>query len=208
MNRLLVDLSWASSRLEGNAYSRLDTQNLIESGQVAKGKDAQETQMILNHQAAIEMLIEDAEQVGFDAFTFQNLHAVLSQNLLRKEAACGRLRRRPVEISAPCFSRWRCRRCCRTAFGCYCKRPMPFLIRLSRHLPNCSPTRSGSCMKAAWCAGGSSVRNFWLGRCTGWFCQILKKNKPLTHAEPAKAAIKTIVKKRNGYPRCRRGHGS
>lgn len=32
MNRLLVDLSWASSRLEGNTYSRLDTQNLIEFG--------------------------------------------------------------------------------------------------------------------------------------------------------------------------------
>ena len=103
MNRLLVDLSWASSRLEGNTYSRLDTQNLIEFGQVAQGKDAQETQMILNHKAAIEMLIEDAEQVGFDAFTFQNLHAVLSQNLLREEAACGRLRRRPVEIFGTVF---------------------------------------------------------------------------------------------------------
>ena len=30
LQRLLVDLSWASSRLEGNTYSRLDTQNLIE----------------------------------------------------------------------------------------------------------------------------------------------------------------------------------
>lgn len=103
LNRLLVDLSWASSRLEGNTYTRLDTQNLIEFGQVAQGKDAQETQMILNHKAAIEMLIEDVEQVGFDAFTFQNLHAVLSQNLLRDEAACGRLRRRPVEISGTVF---------------------------------------------------------------------------------------------------------
>ena len=58
LGRLLVDLSWASSKLEGNTYSRLDTQNLIEFGQVAKGKDAIETQMILNHKAAIEMLIE------------------------------------------------------------------------------------------------------------------------------------------------------
>lgn len=30
LGRLLVDLSWASSKLEGNTYSRLDTQNLIE----------------------------------------------------------------------------------------------------------------------------------------------------------------------------------
>lgn len=103
LNRLLVDLSWASSRLEGNTYSRLDTQNLIELGQVAQGKDALETQMILNHKAAIEMLIDDVEVVGFDAFTFQNLHAVLSQDLMRDQKACGRLRRRPVDISGTVF---------------------------------------------------------------------------------------------------------
>lgn len=103
LNRLMVDLSWASSRLEGNTYSRLDTQNLIEFGQAAQGKDIQETQMILNHKAAIEMLVEDADEAGFDAFTFQNLHAVLSQNLMREDAASGRLRRRPVEISGTVF---------------------------------------------------------------------------------------------------------
>ena len=103
LQRLLVDLSWASSRLEGNTYSRLDTQNLIEFGLAAQGKDAQETQMILNHKAAIEMLIEDVDEVKFDAFTLQNLHAVLSQNLMREDAASGRLRRRPVEISGTVF---------------------------------------------------------------------------------------------------------
>ena len=103
LGRLLVDLSWASSKLEGNTYSRLDTQNLIEFGQVAKGKDAIETQMILNHKAAIEMLIEDADEVGFDAFTFKNLHAVLSQDLIRDPQASGRLRRRPVDISGTVF---------------------------------------------------------------------------------------------------------
>ena len=103
LQRLLVDLSWASSRLEGNTYSRLDTQNLIEFGIAAQGKDAQETQMILNHKAAIEMLIEDVDEVKFDAFTLQNLHAVLSQNLMREDAASGRLRRRPVEISGTVF---------------------------------------------------------------------------------------------------------
>lgn len=103
LGRLLVDLSWASSKLEGNTYSRLDTQNLIEFGQVAQGKDAIETQMILNHKAAIEMLIEDVNEVGFDAFTFKNLHAVLSQDLLRDPQASGRLRRRPVDISGTVF---------------------------------------------------------------------------------------------------------
>ena len=103
LSRLLVDLSWASSKLEGNTYSRLDTQNLIELGQAAQGKDAIETQMILNHKAAIEMLIEDADEVGFDAFTFKNLHAVLSQDLMRDPQSSGRLRRRAVDISGTVF---------------------------------------------------------------------------------------------------------
>ena len=103
LNRVLIDLSWASSRLEGNTYSRLDTQNLIEFGQAAEGKDIQETQMILNHKAAIEMLVEAADQVGFNLFTFLNLHAILSENLLPNEEACGRLRRRPVDISGSAF---------------------------------------------------------------------------------------------------------
>jgi len=35
LSRLLVDLSWASFKLEGNTYSCMDTQNLIALGQVA-----------------------------------------------------------------------------------------------------------------------------------------------------------------------------
>jgi len=59
--------------------------------------------MILNHKAAIEMLIEDADEVGFDAFTFKNLHAVLSQDLMPDAQASGRLRRRPVDVSGTVF---------------------------------------------------------------------------------------------------------
>ncbi|MBT7051531.1 MAG: Fic family protein [Desulfobacula sp.] len=103
LNRLLIDLSWASSRLEGNTYNRLDTQNLIEFGQAAEGKDIHETQMILNHKAAIEMLIQEADLIGFNPFTFLNLHAILSENLLLDENASGRLRRRPVDIFGSVF---------------------------------------------------------------------------------------------------------
>ncbi len=103
LNRLLIDLSWSSSRLEGNTYSRLDTEKLIAFGQAAEGKDLQETQMILNHKAAIEMLVEEADQIGFNMFTFLNLHAILSENLLPDDYASGRLRRRPVDISGSVF---------------------------------------------------------------------------------------------------------
>jgi len=37
-DRLLIDMSWNSSRLEGNAYSLIDTKLLIENGIEAKGK--------------------------------------------------------------------------------------------------------------------------------------------------------------------------
>jgi Fic family protein len=101
--RLLIDLSWASSRLEGNTYSRLDTQNLIQLGEEAEGKDRREAQMILNHKAAIELLVDQAEEIGFNPYTLLNLHALLSDNLLADPSESGRLRRRIVEVSGTVF---------------------------------------------------------------------------------------------------------
>lgn len=103
LSRLLVDLSWASSRLEGNTYTRLDTQNLIELGRRAPGKDQREAQMILNHKAAIEMLVDNVDQVGFDRYTICNLHALLADNLLPDTSAPGRLRRIEVAISGTAY---------------------------------------------------------------------------------------------------------
>jgi hypothetical protein len=98
-DRLLIDLSWASSRLEGNTYSRLDTQNLIQFGQEASGKDGQQAQMILNHKRAIEFLVDEADLVGFDRRTVTTLHSALSENLLDDPRDEGGIRRRPVRIS-------------------------------------------------------------------------------------------------------------
>ena len=99
LSRLLVDLAWASSQLEGNTYSRLDTQVLIEFGQRAEGKDAEEAQMILNHKRAIEFLVDDADRVGFNPSTIRAIHAALSENLLGDPADEGRLRQRAVQIT-------------------------------------------------------------------------------------------------------------
>jgi Fic family protein len=105
LGRLLIDLSWASSRLEGNTYSRLDTERLIQFGQEAEGKDAKETQMILNHKAAIELIVEGSrDEIRIDRFTLLNLHALLSENLMADPEASGRLRRRPVEISGTVYT--------------------------------------------------------------------------------------------------------
>lgn len=102
-NRLLIDLSWNSSRLEGNTYSLLETERLLELGETAEGKDAREAQMILNHKAAIELLVDQAPEVGFNRYTVLNLHALLSENLLADPRACGRLRSLPVGIAGTVF---------------------------------------------------------------------------------------------------------
>ncbi|MDR5655434.1 Fic family protein [Ruixingdingia sedimenti] len=104
IGRLMIDLSWASSKLEGNTYSRLDTENLIRFGKTAEGKDLLDAQMILNHKAAIELIAEAPEEIGYDSYTFLNLHALLSENLMADPSASGRLRRRPVDIGGSVYT--------------------------------------------------------------------------------------------------------
>jgi hypothetical protein len=99
LNRLLIDLSWNSSRLEGNTYSLLDTQQLIAFVKSAEGKSALDAQMILNHKEAIEFMVENAGELGFNRYTVMNLHGLLSNNLLADPSAVGRLRTIEVGIS-------------------------------------------------------------------------------------------------------------
>lgn len=96
--RLLIDLSWASSALEGNTYSLLDTRELIERGVEAQGKDRVETTMILNHKRALEFLM-DAVDYGITRMVSSNLHATLMEDLLHDTRSLGAVRDRPVRIS-------------------------------------------------------------------------------------------------------------
>ena len=59
--------------------------------------------MILNHKAAIELLVDQATEVGSNRYTILNLHALLSENLLANPAAGGRLRAIPVMIGGTVF---------------------------------------------------------------------------------------------------------
>ena len=102
-NRLFIDLSWNSSRLEGNTYSLLETERLLSAGDAAEGKGALEAQMILNHKAAIEFLMDCTPDMGFNRYTLLNLHALLSDNLLPDPTASGRLRTVAVGIGQAVF---------------------------------------------------------------------------------------------------------
>ena len=103
LNRLLIDLSWNSSRLEGNTYSLLETKRLIELGESVAGKDASETQMILNHKAAIEYIIESAESEAISSHEVCSVHALLSENLLGDPSASGRVRMIAVGIGGTTY---------------------------------------------------------------------------------------------------------
>lgn len=104
LNRLLIDLSWNSSRLEGNTYTLLDTERLVEFGDVAENRSVLEAQMIINHKEAIEFLVQPSDDIGFNKYTILNLHALLSNNLLPDPAASGRLRSLAVGVSTSSFT--------------------------------------------------------------------------------------------------------
>lgn len=97
--RLLIDLSWNSSRLEGNTYSLLETERLLERGEEAPGSSRIDSQMILNHKDAIEYIVEMAQEININSQTVLNIHALLSNELLLDPKACGRLRTAPVKIA-------------------------------------------------------------------------------------------------------------
>jgi Fic family protein len=96
--KLLIDLSYASSALEGNTYTYLDTQVLIEFGQVAEGKDLDETRMILNHKEAINHILEYLADIEISVRDIKDIHALLSRGLRNMGPYdTGRVRRMPVD---------------------------------------------------------------------------------------------------------------
>lgn len=103
LSRLLIDLSWNSSRLEGNTYSILETKRLIELGESASGKNATETQMILNHKGAIEYIVESVAEEEISYREVCSIHALLSENLLGDPSASGRVRQIMVGISGTTY---------------------------------------------------------------------------------------------------------
>ncbi len=98
LNRFLVDLAWNSSRLEGNTYSLLETQELVLTGHGSEKRSKVESQMILNHKNAIEFLVNNATDITFSLHIICSLHALLSDNLLGNPMACGRVRQIAIGI--------------------------------------------------------------------------------------------------------------
>lgn len=92
LERFVIELSWKSSKIEGNTYSLLETETLIKQSQKAAGHPKEEAIMILNHESAFETILQ--KKSSFQKLVLsdiEQLHAVLTKNLsitrgLRKQA--------------------------------------------------------------------------------------------------------------------------
>lgn len=96
-NRILIDLSYNSSRLEGNTYSLLDTEKLVITGESAEGKLDVEKVMILNHKEAIRYLIDSASSLAITMQTICTVHFLLSDGLVAPRHS-GKMRDHSVRI--------------------------------------------------------------------------------------------------------------
>lgn len=101
-NRLLIDLSYNSSRLEGNTYSLLDTQRLLLEGKGAEGKLDEEKIMILNHKEAIRYLVDQAASIEPSIKTLCTLHYLLAEGLVESKYA-GKIRDHGVRIGGSTY---------------------------------------------------------------------------------------------------------
>lgn len=101
-NRLIIDLSYNSSRLEGNTYSILDTERLLLHGDTATGKLDEEKAMILNHKEAIRYLVDNAPRLEVTRDVICTLHYLLSDGLIEPSEA-GKVRKYGVRIGGSTY---------------------------------------------------------------------------------------------------------
>lgn len=101
--RFMIEMSWASSALEGNTYSLIETEVLIKYAEKAVGRSAEEATMILNHKDAIGWLLENIDTVQIDATTAFRLHALLMRGLVN-QVNLGSIRQHAVGITNTAYS--------------------------------------------------------------------------------------------------------
>lgn len=97
LEQLLIDLSWHSSRLEGNNKSLLDTREIFARG-YADENDI-DALMLLNHKEAIEFVVDEVPGYGMTETVVRNIQAILMQGLVIGPGALGQARRTVVTIS-------------------------------------------------------------------------------------------------------------
>lgn len=82
LERFLIELSWKSSKIEGNTYTLLETEALIKQEKEAEGKSKEEAEMILNHKQAFKLILDNTNNFKvLKLGVLLELHNVLTENL-------------------------------------------------------------------------------------------------------------------------------
>ena len=102
-DRLLIDFSFNSSRLEGNTYTLADTERLVLQGAAAPGKLDAERIMILNHKEAIAYLVRSVDTLQADEPTVRTLHYLLADSLVAPGLA-GQIRDESIRVSGTTYA--------------------------------------------------------------------------------------------------------
>jgi len=100
LERFTIELSWKSSKIEGNTYTLLETESLIKEQKEASGKSKAETLMILNHKYAFDTIL--AKKRNFKTISISvinQLHNTLVKGL---EISTG-IRRHEVGITGTIY---------------------------------------------------------------------------------------------------------
>lgn len=101
LSDVLVDLSWNSSRFEGNRYSLHAAAELLNGGAIRCDVD---TVMLLNHKAAVEYLVDSVPKARLCSLVVRNLHAVLMRDLATDSGTLGAIRQGRLGIAGTLYS--------------------------------------------------------------------------------------------------------
>jgi len=84
LERFIIELSWKSSKIEGNTYTLLDTERLLREGVSAEGHTPDEATMIINHKKAFSFILENIKHLGKNGITagfIEKIHELLTFDL-------------------------------------------------------------------------------------------------------------------------------
>jgi Fic family protein len=100
LERFVIELSWKSSKIEGNTYTLLDTELLIKEGLKSNKNTESETKMILNHKRAFDFIWENKDYFkNLSLRKIEEVHNILTEDLGIKRG----LRKSPVGVTGTIY---------------------------------------------------------------------------------------------------------
>lgn len=100
LERFMIELSWKSSKIEGNTYSLLETERLIQAKEEAQGHSKKEMVMILNHKDAFQTIVQN--RTTFRHITLNSISEL--HNILTKDLSIdGGIRKHAVGITGTTY---------------------------------------------------------------------------------------------------------